>query len=67
MDTILELKNGTTIRSNSKEYTAGDFVSIHDQDGNEVAYWDAQEWKDEPVQVMGAILLRALREDRQYE
>lgn len=32
------------------------YVRIVDLDGNELAYWDMQEWVDEPEQVMGAIM-----------
>lgn len=32
-----------------------DYVRIVADDGGEIAYWDSQEWADEPVEVMGAI------------
>lgn len=32
-----------------------DYVRIVRHDGGEIAYWDSQEWADEPVEVMGAI------------
>lgn len=33
----------------------GQYVRICDKDGNEILYWDAQEWADDPILVMGAI------------
>jgi hypothetical protein len=32
------------------------FVSFEDSEGNETEYWDAQEWRDHPEEVMGAIM-----------
>ena len=37
-DIVIKLKNGTTIRSNSDKFRAGDFVSIHNKDGEEMYY-----------------------------
>lgn len=33
----------------------GEYVVIRDADGNEILYWDNQEWADDPELVMGAI------------
>jgi len=53
---IVTLKNGNTIRSDSEEYMAGDYVRVCDPKGIEIQYWDSMEWQEEPVLVMGAIL-----------
>lgn len=66
-DVVVELKNGATIRSNSKDLKAGDFVAIHNKDGEEMYYWDAKEWQEDPVTVMGAILVAASVIDNQYK
>ena len=31
------------------------YVRIVAEDGGEIAYWDSQEWADDPIEVMGAI------------
>ena len=54
-ETVLVLDNGVEIRSSSETHQAGDYVSVT-KDGVELGYWDHQEWADEPVEVMGAIL-----------
>ena len=56
---ILPLLNGFTIRSNSEDYLAGDYVQICDATGAEVAYWNHEEWREDPIVVMGAILAKA--------
>ena len=54
-ETVLVLDNGVEIRSSSKTHQAGDYVAVV-KDGVELGYWDSQEWADEPIEVMGAIL-----------
>ena len=54
-ETVLVLDNGVEIRSGSGTRFAGDYVSVV-KDDVEIGYWDKQEWEDEPVTVMGAIL-----------
>ena len=54
--TVITLANGNKIFSSSKEFMAGDYVRVVDGNHREIGYWDHQEWADEPVQVMGAIL-----------
>jgi hypothetical protein len=54
-ETVLVLDNGVEIRSFSETHQAGDYVSVT-KDGVELGYWDCLEWKEAPVEVMGAIL-----------
>jgi hypothetical protein len=57
-DLHLKLKNGRSIVCDSAEDNPEgvSFVQVLDADGEEVAYWDSQEWADEPIEVMGAIM-----------
>jgi hypothetical protein len=59
----LHLDNGVTIvsGSESKEYIAGNWVAVFNAEGKEIGYWDAREWEEDCVQVMGAILNCAAR------
>jgi hypothetical protein len=54
--TVLTLVNGNKIFSSSEELMAGDYVRVVDANHRELGYWDHQEWSDDPVLVMGAIL-----------
>jgi hypothetical protein len=54
--TVLTLVNGNKIFSSSKEFMAGDYVRVVDRNHREIGYWDHQEWVDDPILVMGAIL-----------
>lgn len=56
---IVRLTNGRTIRSGSELRGAGAYVRVCRDDGSELAYWDKQEWQDDPELVMGAILFAA--------
>lgn len=59
---LLVLDNG--VRIESKPLTgdiAGDYILIADADGNEIGYWNYEEWRDDPIVVMGAILIAAAR------
>jgi hypothetical protein len=61
-ETVLVLDNGVEIRSGSETHACGDYVAVV-KDGVELGYWDKEEWREEPVTVMGAILrLAALGE-----
>lgn len=35
---------------------SGEYVRLCDPDGNEYAYWDQEEWREDPALVMGAII-----------
>ena len=61
--TVLVLDNGNKIVTASEARMAGDFVRILDKDDRELAYWDNEEWKDDPITVMGAILRCAAGQD----
>lgn len=52
----IKLTNGNTIISGSDTYQAGDFVQVLDPNGEELGYWDYDEWRDDPKLVMGAFL-----------
>lgn len=53
---IIPLRNGGTIRCGTGEFDAhGSYIRICDLEGIELAYWDKEEWKEEPEQVIGDI------------
>lgn len=54
---VINLANGCTLRCGPSEDGTmyGGYVRICDADGNEIVYWDQQEWADDPELVMGAI------------
>ena len=54
---VLKLRNGGTLRCgpSTDELMYGGYVRICDKEGNEILYWDQQEWADDPELVMGAI------------
>ena len=56
---VVPLANGWSLRSAGLENECGAYVRVCDETGEEVAYWDMQEWQDEPEEVMGAILRTA--------
>jgi hypothetical protein len=56
---IVYVAGGNTIRTGGDKHKAGAYVRICNSEGKEIAYWDKQEWKDDPESVMGAILLCA--------
>lgn len=55
---IVKLDNGRAIHTDSyQDNPAGSsYVRIVDEQGNEVAYWIYDEWREDPQLVMGAIL-----------
>lgn len=52
---IISLENKCTLRC-----FYGDHVRICDPNGNEILYWDSNEWAEDPVSVMGAIFSYSL-------
>lgn len=54
----LTLDNGHTIRTDTYRNNPGgaSYVRVCDPQGDEVAYWVADEWEESPEEVMGAIL-----------
>jgi hypothetical protein len=59
-ETVVQLANGWSLRSglydNYSDFTCGDYVRLCDERGTEILYWDSDEWKRDPVLVMGAIM-----------
>ncbi len=57
-DIQIFLPNGENMRFNSVENNPDgvSFVRFYDAEGNEVVGWNCDEWKEEPEEVMGAIL-----------
>lgn len=59
-ETVVALADGCTIRSGQDEdrpdCIAGGYVRVVDADGEDVAYWTSNEWAEDPILVMGAML-----------
>jgi len=60
-EVIVPLENGNTLRSGvydpqDDSLTCGEYVRLCDPNGNEIVYWDQEEWRDDPALVMGAII-----------
>ena len=60
-EVVLNLADGWSLRSGAEDREAGEWVRICDENGVEVHYWDNQEWADEPILVMGAIINAAIQ------
>lgn len=59
---IIPLPNGNTLRcGEGDEHQWGEYVRICDPKGDELFYWDRQEWADESECVMGAIFSAAIK------
>lgn len=58
---IINLPNGNTLRcGQGTEHEWGGDVKLCDPNGNELMYWDSDEWRDDPELVMGAIFVAAV-------
>lgn len=61
-EVVVRLADGCTLRSGVYDESApdrlvcGDFVRLCDPDGDELLFWDAEEWATDPALVMGAIV-----------
>lgn len=61
-EVVVKLADGCTLRSGvydpHKEgaLTSGEYVRLCDPDGEEILYWDQEEWANDPALVMGAIM-----------
>ena len=57
-EVVVNLGDGYSIRSGSslKGYTSGEYVRICDKNNEELIYWSYDEWRDDPILVVGAIL-----------
>ena len=57
---IIPLPNGGTLRcGKGTDYLYGNYLRVCNAAGDEVVYWDKQEWADEPEQVIGAVFVAA--------
>lgn len=58
-EVVVQLANGWTLRSGSDSksgFISGDYVRLCRPDGSESLFWSSDEWRDDPVLVMGAIM-----------
>jgi hypothetical protein len=59
---IIPAPNGGSIRcGKGEEYEYGGTLRLCDGSGNEIMLWEAQEWADDPEQVIGAIFHAACK------
>jgi len=59
----IPLKNGNTIICGAGEkYAYGGYLQLVDKNENELLYYDIEEWKREPEQVVGAFMRRCSEE-----
>jgi len=55
-EVIVKLADGCTVRSGSAARLAGDYIRICNPNNEEIAYWHCDEWENEPILTMGAII-----------
>lgn len=61
-EVVVQLADGCTLRSGVYQpnepgaLTSGEYVRLCDEYGNEILYWDQDEWATDPALVMGAII-----------
>ena len=57
-EVVVQLADGCTLRSGcpNEGRESGEYVRLCDADGDEVMYWHHDEWRDDPILVMGAII-----------
>lgn len=61
-EVVVALADGWSLRSGVYDtdaddaLTSGEYVRLVRPDGSEYAYWDHNEWADDPALVMGAII-----------
>ena len=60
-EVILTLANGYILATAGEAYQRGAYVCIRSEEGEELLYWDKEEWREPPEEVMGAILGALLR------
>ena len=58
IETRIPLSKGRTLCCESTEQNEGgtSYVRILDKDEIEIAYWNSEEWTEEPQEVMGALM-----------
>jgi hypothetical protein len=54
-EVVIPLKHGSIVCGPGHDYDLGGFVQILDDSGKEYAYWECNEWEEDPECVMGAI------------
>lgn len=54
--TVVETGNQVVFSSAESEPSGTSHVRVLDSEGNEIGYWVCDEWQEEPVEVMGAIM-----------
>lgn len=59
-EVLLELANGYSLRSGGTDFISGEYVRLCDPDGEEILYWEQEEWRNDPALVMGAIINSAI-------
>ena len=57
-EVVIKLNDGWTLRSGShtEPFASGEWVRLCDPTGKEKIYWHNDEWQDDPILVMGAII-----------
>lgn len=55
-EVVLTQENGMQLVADGEDRTGTSYVRICDRQGFEVAYWNEDEWREAPAEVMGAII-----------
>lgn len=55
-EVVLTVENGMQLRADGEDRDGTSYVRVCDRNGDEVAYWNEDEWRDDPAVVMGAIV-----------
>ena len=61
-EVVVKLADGCSLRSGVYDpnapdaLTSGEYVRLCDPAGEEILYWDQEEWANDPALVMGAII-----------
>lgn len=57
-EVVVKLADGHTLRSGSTNdaFISGEWVRLCDPKGKELLYWHNDEWKEDPILVVGAII-----------
>lgn len=55
-EVVLTVENGMQLVADGEDETGTSYVRVCDPEGNEVAYWNEDEWREAPAEVMGAII-----------
>lgn len=55
-EVVLTVENGMQLATDGEDETGTSYVRVCDPDGFEVMYWNEDEWREAPAEVMGAII-----------